>query len=146
MKGFFVEQFDGILRLPLSVANGVVTNYREKAQTQKGKRTVMFESIVLSIFFVSYHVMDIEAMKVELFHWSKLYMITLTTEVLEWAMVAYHCWSVVDQDVNIRSCHYFIGVTWASFRHPCQIGSPHFSLCIWKRMVIKIGMSVYKKY
>ena len=91
MKGFFVEQFDGILRLPLSVANGVFTNYREKAQTQKGKRTAMFESIVLSIFFVSYHVMDIEAMKVELFHWSKLYMITLTTEVLEWAMVAYHC-------------------------------------------------------
>lgn len=68
MKGFFIEQFDGILRLPLSFANGVVTNYRETAQTQKGKRTVMSESIGLSIFFVSYHVMDIEAMKVELFH------------------------------------------------------------------------------
>lgn len=68
MKGFFIEQFDGILRLPLSFANGVVTNYRETAQKQKGKRTVMSESIGLSIFFVSYHVMDIEAMKVKLFH------------------------------------------------------------------------------
>ena len=68
MKGFFIEQFDGILRLPLSLTNGVVTNYRETAQKQKGKRTVMSESIGLSIFFVSYHVMDIEAMKVKLFH------------------------------------------------------------------------------
>ena len=33
MEGFFIEQFDGILRLPLSFANGVVINYRETAQT-----------------------------------------------------------------------------------------------------------------